>query len=169
MDEERAYLLGARMLPLLAADMAPDAAGSTAIAMALLAVQAEAEAGMVTSGEGEAIPSGADALLERVHLLPAFVEAARERGGTHDLPTLVRRFVQGESVQSAADQSDPAAAARAARRVRLRELQRGGVDLSLIEATLAQTPLQRITNMERQLRFVQALQRAEREQGANDE
>ena len=157
MDEERAYLLAARLRPLLAADMAPDAVGSTAIAMALLAVMAESEA--LAAGDNE------DALLERIELLPAFVERERERGSGDDLPALVRRFVQGESVQSAADQSDPAAAARAARRVRLRELQRGGVDLSLIEATLAQTPLQRIANMERQLRFVQALQRAGREQG----
>lgn len=156
MDEERAYLLAARLRPLLAADMAPDAAGSTAIAMALLAVMAESEA--LAAGDNE------DALLERIELLPAFVERERERGSGDDLPALVRRFVQGEFVQSA-DQSDPAAAARAARRVRLRELQRGGVDLSLIEATLAQTPLQRIANMERQLRFVQGLQRAGREQG----
>ena len=157
MDEERAYLLAARLRPLLAADMAPDAVGSTAIAMALLAVMAESEA--LAAGDNE------DALLERIELLPAFVEREREQGSGDDLPALVRRFVRGESVQSAADQSDPAAAARAARRVRLRELQRGGVDLSLIEATLAQTPLQRIANMERQLRFVQGLQRAGREQG----
>ncbi len=54
----------------------------------------------------------------------------------------------------------------ASRRARLRELQRWGVDLSLIEATLAQSPLQRIANMERQLRFVRQLQRARREQEA---
>jgi len=163
MDEERAYLLAARLCPLLTADMAPDAAGSTAMAMALLAVQAEAEAGTVPIGEDGAVPGDEDALLERVHLLPAFVEAARERVGTHDLPTLVRRFVRCEALPPESEPLGPEAVA-AQRRARLRELQRGGVDLSLIEATLAQSPLQRIANMEQQLRFVRQLQQARREQ-----
>ena len=165
MDEERAYLLAARLRPLLAADMAPDAAGSKAIAMALLAVQAEAEAGTKNDDGSGTMTVDEDALLERVHLLPAFVEAARERAGTHHLPTLVRRFVRCEALPPESEPLGPEAVAAAQRRARLRELQRGGVDLSLIEATLAQTPLQRIANMERQLRFVQALQRAGREQG----
>lgn len=153
MDEERVDRLAARLRAVLAADLAPDAAGSTALAMALLAMMAEAEAGPVGDAE--------DALLGRIELLPAFVE--RERGSADDLPALVRRFVRGDPMQRA-EQSDPATAARAARRVRLRQLQRDGVDLSLLEATLAQTPLQRIATMERQLRFVQALQRARRAQ-----
>ena len=98
-----------------------------------------------------------------MHLLPAFVEAGRERCGTHDLPTLVRRFVRREALPPATEPLGPEAAAVAKRRARLRELQRG-VDLPLIEVTFAQTPVQRIANMERQLRFIRRLQQARREQ-----
>ena len=71
MDKERVQQLAAR-LP-------PDAAGSTAMAMALLAVQAEAEARTAIPGE--------DALLEQVELLPTFVNGGartRQRGRPAD-------------------------------------------------------------------------------------
>lgn len=156
MEEERVQQLAACLRPVLSANLPPDAAGSTAMAMALLSVQAEAEAG--TEGTSE------DALLDQVELLPIFVEAERERGSTDDLPTLVRRFVRGERARTESEPRDPAAIAAAQRRIRLRELQRGGVDLSLIEATLALSPMQRIANMERQLHFIQQLQEARRAQ-----
>lgn len=154
MNETRVQLLAARLRRALAADLPPDAAGSKALALALLAVQTEDACGVS--------PVGADTLLNDVHLLPAFIEGGRDRGSTDDLATLVRRFVQGERVP--AQPGEVSAVAR--RRARLRALQREGVDLSLIEATLAQSPLQRIANMERQLMFVQQLQRAKREQEA---
>ena len=155
MDEERVQLLAARMRPVLAATLSPDAAGSKALALAFLVVQAESEL--------DAIPASDDALIDQMQGLPEFVEAEWDRGSMDDMATLVRRFVQGERPQLAPTQRTSAVAQR---RVRLHELQRGGVDLSLIEMTLAQTPLQRIANMERQLRFVRRLQQARREQEA---
>jgi hypothetical protein len=155
-DETRVQHLVACLQAVLAADLPPDAAGSKALALALLALQAEGELAMA--------PSDDDTLLAQVHLLPAFIEGELERGSTDDLPTLVRRFVRGE--RPVAKAARPASAA-AQRRARLRELQREGVDLSLVESTLAQSPTQRITNMEQQLRFVRQLQQARREREAN--
>jgi hypothetical protein len=152
MDETRVQRLAARLQPVLTADLPPDAAGSKALALALLAVQAE--------GELATPLSDGDILLDQAHLLPAFIEGERDRGSADDLAMLVRRFVQGE--RPAAESTQPTSAT-AQRRARLRELQREGVDLSLIEATLAQSPLQRIANMERQLRFVRQLQQARRQ------
>ncbi|HWE61513.1 MAG TPA: hypothetical protein VHB98_07365 [Chloroflexota bacterium] len=157
MNETRVHLLAGRLRPALAADLPPDAAGSKALALALLAVQAE--------GEHEDSQAGRDALLDDAHLLPAFVEGERDRGSTLDLASLVRRFVQGERAPAEPVQSI-ASSGVAQRRARLRALQREGVDLSLIEATLALSPTARIANMERQLVFVQQLQRAKREQEA---
>ena len=160
MDEERVRLFAARLRPVLAADLPPDAAGSTALALALLAVQAEAEPATVPA------VTATDLLLDQIQLLPAFIEAERDHGSTDDMPALVRRFVQGERPRPASTQAGIEASAAARRNARLRELRREGVDLSLIEATLAQSPLQRIANMERQLRVVHCLQRARRQQEA---
>jgi hypothetical protein len=155
-DETRVQHLVACLQPVLAADLPPDAAGSKALALALLAVQAEGELGKA--------PGDDDMLLAQAHLLPAFIEGERDRGRTDDLATLVRRFVRGGRP---ATESPQPASATAQRRARLRELQREGVDLSLIQATLAQSPLQRIANMERQLRFVRQLQQARRAPGTD--
>lgn len=154
MHEERVSLLARRLESVLRTDLAPDAAGSTALAWALLAAQTEAEQGGTPDGTR-------DVLLEEIASLPAFVEGERERGSTDGVVALVRRFARGErppAAPASADAGSPAAR----RRARLRALQREGVDLSLIETALAQTPHQRIINMERQLQFVRQLRQARR-------
>lgn len=157
MNEARVQLLAERLRRALAADLPPDAAGSKALALALLAVQAE--------GEREDHRADRDSLLDDAHLLPTFIEGERDRGSTDDLATLVYRFVQGERAPS--EPAQPIEGSTVAqRRARLRTLQREGVDLSLIEASLALSPTVRVTNMERQLVFVQQLQRAKRRQEA---
>lgn len=158
MDEERVRLLAARLRPVLEAELAPDAAGSTALALALLAEESLA-------GADGAEDAGA-ALTRDVELLPAFIEAERDRGVTDDLTALVPRFVRGERARPVPSQLSSEAAAAARRHARLRELRREGVDLSLIEATLALTPRQRIANMEHPLRLVRRLERARRAQEA---
>ena len=161
MDEERVQLLTARLLSVLAAELPPDAAGSRSIALALIAVQAEA------APEPGTFAADPDDLLARdIHLLPAFIAQAQD-ACDDDLVTLVRRFVQGERPRPAGDPAPPDSA-RSARRAQLRELRRWGVDLSLIETTVAQTPAVRIATMERQLLLVRQLQRAAREQAADD-
>ncbi len=158
--ETRAQLLADRLRPVLAAELSPDAAGSKALALALLAVRAE------TAGGGAGHPDREDALARDIHLLPGFMAWAQDQGSADDMATLVRRFVVGE--RSPADPTplveDPGGPAH--RRARLRELQRWGVDLSLIEMTLRQSPTERITNMERQLRLVRRLQQAARAPGS---
>ena len=162
MDEERVKLFTARLLPVLAAELTPDAAGSRAIALALIAVQAEA-----ASAPGTPAGDADDSLARDIHLLPAFIAQAQDVRDD-DLVTLVRRFVQGERPRSAGEPTPPDSA-RSARRARLRELQRWGVDLSLIETTMAQTPAVRIATMERQLLLVRQLRGAKREQEAADD
>ncbi len=154
-SETRVQRLAARLHDVLDDALTPDAAGSTALALALLAVQAEGARKIPLDAAGK------DALMDDVPLLPAFIEAERDRGSTDDLTTLVRRFVQGERAPTGPRQADPGSAI-ARRRARLRVLQREGVDLTLIEATLVQSPVQRIANMERQLQFVRRLQQAKR-------
>lgn len=161
MNEERVQLLTARLLSVLAAELSPDAAGSRAIALALIAVQAEEAS---ESGTSAADPD--DLLARDMYLLPAFIAQAQD-ACDDDLVTLVRRFVQGERPRSAGAPTPPDPA-RSARHAQLRELRRWGVDLSLIETTMAQTPTVRIVTMERQL-LVRQLQRAKREQAAADE
>ena len=161
MDEERAYELSARLRPVLEADLAPDAAGSTSLALALLAVRAEES----LAGEDGAEEARA-ALPRDIEQLPAFIEAERDHGVTDDLTVLVPRFVRGERARPAPAHLSPEAAAAARRYARLRELRREGVDLSLIEANLALTPMQRIANMEHQLRLVRRLERARRAHAA---
>ncbi len=157
MNQTRVHLLATRLRRALDGQLAPDAAGSTALALALLTVQAEGEHGTLDAGR--------DALLDDAELLPAFIEGERDRGCTDDLATLARRFVQG--TRPTPSPTPPDAISDSARpRARLRALQREGVDLSLIEATLAQSPLQRILNMERQLEFARQLQQAKRQQEA---
>ena len=150
------------LLPVLAAELTPDAAGSRAIALALIAVQAEA-----ASAPGTPAGDADDSLARDIHLLPAFIAQAQD-ACDDDLVTLVRRFVQGERPRLAGDPIPPDSA-RSARRARLRELQRWGVDLSLIETTMAQTPAVRIATMERQLLLVRQLRGAKREQEAADD
>ena len=161
MDEERVKLFTARLLPVLAAELTPDAAGSRAIVLALIAVQAEA-----ASAPGTPAGDADDSLARDIHLLPAFIAQAQDVCDD-DLVTLVRRFVQGERPRSAGEPTPPDSA-RSARRARLRELRHWGVDLSLIETTMAQTPAACIASMERQLLLVRQLQRAAREQAADD-
>jgi len=157
MNQTRVHLLATRLRRALEGQLAPDVAGSTALALALLAVQAEGEQGTLDAGR--------DALLDDAELLPAFIEGERDRGSTDDLATLARRFVRGARPPTQPAPPDPISDP-ARRRARLRALQREGVDLSLIEATLAQSPLQRILNMERQLEFARQLQQAKRQQEA---
>ena len=161
MDEERVKLFTARLLSVLAAELPPDAAGSRAIALALIAAQAEG-----ASEPGTSAVDPDDLLARDIHLLPAFIAQAQD-ACDDDLVTLVRRFVQGERPRLAGDPIPPDSA-RSARRARLHELRHWGVDLSLIETTMAQTPAACIASMERQLLLVRQLQRAAREQAADD-
>jgi hypothetical protein len=152
--ETRTQLLADRLRPVLAVQLSPDAAGSKALALALLAVQAE-------TAEGEApTPDREDVLARDIHLLPGFIIWEQDRGSIDDMMTLVRRFVAGERSQADPALRVDAAGGPAQRRARLRELQCWGVDLSLIEMTLRQSPTERIMNMERQLRLVRQLQQA---------
>jgi hypothetical protein len=154
--EMRVQLFADRLMPVLAAELPPDAAGSTALALAMFAVRAEADA---RDEETD------DVMARDIHLLPAFMAGEQDRGSGDDVVALVRRFVQGERI-SAPVPATPEAVASTQRWARLRELQRWGVDLSLIEITLRQSPTERITNMERQLRIVRQLQQAARAQGS---
>ena len=162
MDEERVKLFTARLLSVLAAELPPDAAGSRAIALALIAAQAEG-----ASEPGTSAVDPDDLLARDIHLLPAFIAQAQD-ACDDDLVTLVRRFVQGERPRLAGDPIPPDSA-RSARRARLHELRHWGVDLSLIETTMAQTPAVRIATMERQLLLVRQLRGAKREQEAADD
>ena len=161
MNETRMRLFASRLLPELAAELSPDAAGSKALALALLAAQAEDDLG--ARADTLAVSEN---LTRDIHLLPSFLAWERAHAGSDELVTLVRRFVRGARPQAGPGPPihDHSVAAR--RRARLDELRSWGVDLSLIEATLAQTPAERITNMERQLLVVRQLQQAKREQEA---
>jgi hypothetical protein len=152
--ETRAQLLADRLRPVLAVELSPDAAGSKAPALALLAVRAE------TPDGGAPIPDRENALARDIHQLPRFIVWEQDRGSTDDMMALVRRFVAGERSQADPDLRVNAAGGAAQRRARLRELQSWGVDLSLIEMTLRQSPTERIMNMERQLQLVRQLQQA---------
>ena len=156
--DARVKIFADRLRAVLAADLPPDAAGSKALVLALLAARTEA-------AQAEAhVPNREDTLSQDIHLLPAFMAWAQDRGSGDDVVTLVRRFVLGERAPSTWASPDPATNGAALRRARLRELQQWGVDLSLVETTLRQSPTERIVNMERQLRLVRELQRAARAQ-----
>ncbi len=156
MDERRAWHFTAILRPVLAAELAPDAAGSTALALALLAAEAERD----LAAESVA----PEALSREIHLLPAFIAQERDGGSGDDLPALVRRFARGERPRV---EPGPGTSGAARDGARLRELRQWGVDMSLIEATLAQTPAERIANMERQLVLVRQLRQAKRAREAS--
>lgn len=151
--ETRVQILAARLRAVLATELPPDAAGSKALALALIAVRAQTVVGPQE-------PDQEDVLSRDIHLLPAFMAWAQDGGSDDDMLTLVRRFVLGERAPTEPALSGQEATVAAQRRARLRELQRWGVDLSLIEMTLRQSPTERIANMERHLRLVRRLQRA---------
>ena len=144
MNDTRVRSFIAQLQPVLRAELSPDTAGSKALA--LLAAQAEMEL-----GSGPAGMQTREALLRDIHLLPAFIVQEEDLGTADSLPKLVRRFVHGERMHAEPSSPRPDAAEAARRHARLRELQRWGVDLSLVESTFAQTPTARISNMERQL------------------
>ncbi len=158
MNETRVQSFNARLQPMLRSELPPDAAGSKALVLALLAAQAEADV-----GGGPADTPAREKLMRDIQLLPAFIVQEEDRGSTDSLPELVRRFVQGERLRATPILPGPHAAQAAGRHARLRELQRWGVDLSLVENALAQTPAARIANMERQLVLVRQLQQATRQ------
>ncbi len=160
-SEARVQSFNARLQPVMGAELSPDTAGSRALALALLAAQAETD---LAGGPGGMLAR--ETPIRDIHLLPAFIRQAEDRGSTDSLPDLVRRFVQGERPHAEPSPSGPRAAEAARRNARLRDLQRWGVDLSLVESTLAQTPTARIANMERQLMLVRRLQRATRQSEA---
>jgi hypothetical protein len=150
--ETRAQLLADRLRPVLALELSPDAAGSKALALALLAVRAE-------TAEGEApTPDREDVLARDIHLLPRFMVWEQDRGSADDMMMLVRRFVAGARSQADPTLRVDAAGGSAQRRARLRELQSWGVDLSLIEMTLRQI-----------LESTLLLREQHREQGGHDE
>ena len=161
MHDTRVHSFIAQLQPVLRAELSPDTAGSKALALALLAAQAETEL-----GNRPADMQTREALLRDIHLLPAFIVQEEDLGATDSLPKLVRRFAHGERMHAEPPPPIPEAAETARRHARLRELQRWGVDLSLVESTLAQTPTARIANMERQLLLVQQLRQASREREA---
>jgi hypothetical protein len=156
--ETRAQLLAGRLRPVLEAELSPDAAGSMAQVLALLAMRAETADAEIRN------PERHDTLERDIDRLPGFISWAQGCGGSDEVATLVRRFVTGERAPADPAPDDHVSAA-SQRRARLRELQRWGVDLSLIEISLRQSPGERIANMERQLRLVRRLQQAADAQG----
>lgn len=96
MDERRVQLLTTLLQPVLSAELPPDVAGSRAIALVMIAVQATSAANAGSFAADMDDPPAHD-----IHLLPAYIAQAQDSSDSADLVTLVRRFVQGERPQSA--------------------------------------------------------------------
>jgi len=118
MNDTRVQSFMAQLQPVLRAELSPDTAGSKALALALLAAQAETEL-----GNRPADMQTREALLRDIHLLPAFIVQQEGLGTTYSLPKLVRRFVHGERMRAVPSPPRPDAAEAARRHARLRELQ----------------------------------------------